>query len=96
MGTKERLLADHERLKNFSFTPEDVELLKRHHEEEERFFEEHAAVLGGDGELSPLEMVRREHRLLLELLERGERELFLDLLRYHLHKEETQIYAMLD
>jgi hypothetical protein len=58
--------------------------------------EKHKEVLGGDDHLSPLGMVKMEHRLLLEYLKKGEIEAFKSLLKYHLLKEETQIYTLLE
>ncbi len=96
MGNKEKLLAQHRELENIDPTQEGFkEKLLSHFEEEEKFFEQHAERLGGEDELSPLGMVKKEHRLLLEYLERGEYKLFRELFKYHLFKEETQVYTLL-
>ncbi len=96
MGEKERLLKQHKELYEFSFTAEQVELFKRHILEEEAFFEKNAERLGGKDDLSPVGMALKEHKLLLELLEKGEKDLFKELLHYHLVKEENQIYTLLE
>jgi len=96
MAELEKLLSQHGELKRLSPTAEGFkEKLKKHFEEEESFFEKHLDRLGGDDDLSPVGMAKKEHRLLLEYLEKGDLERFKNLLRYHLAKEETQIYALL-
>jgi len=96
MEKKEKLLTQHEELKKLKPTQEGFkEKLLSHFEEEEKFLEENAQRLGGDDELSPVGMVKKEHKLLLEYLEKGEYKLFEELFRYHLFKEETQIYTLL-
>ena len=96
MREKEKLLNQHEELKKLNPTQEGFkEKLLSHFEEEEKFFERHIDRLGGDDELSPLGMVKKEHKLLLEYLQRGEYKLFEELFKYHLFKEETQIYTLL-
>ena len=89
-------MEDHKRLRNFDFSSQSIKLLKEHFEEEEKFFSKYTERLGGEDELSPLGMVLNEHRLLLKLLEEGKKEQFLELLNYHLTKEETQIYTLLE
>jgi len=95
MGIKEELLFHHESLKNFDFSTESIELLKKHFEEEEKFFKDNSERLGGTDDLSPVGMALSEHKLLLKLLNEGKKELFLELLKYHLEKEERQIYTLL-
>ncbi|RTZ69056.1 MAG: hypothetical protein DSZ30_03180 [Aquificaceae bacterium] len=96
MADKETLLKQHQILANQNPTSEGfLEKLKKHFEEEEAFLEKHKEVLGGSDELSPLGMVKKEHRLLLDYLEKGEIERFKNLFKYHTFKEETQIYVML-
>ena len=96
MGLKETLISEHQKLKDFDFSYESVEFLKAHIEREEQFFRENIQKLGGEDELSPLGMVLSEHKLLLKFLEEGKKEQFLELLKYHLVKEESQIYPLLD
>ena len=96
MREREKLLVQHEELKHLNPTQDGFrEKLISHFEEEEKFFERHAERLGGNDELSPIGMVKKEHKLLLEYLERGEYKLFKELFKYHLTKEETQIYTLL-
>ncbi len=96
MREREKLLAQHEELKHLNPTQDGFrEKLISHFEEEEKFFERHAERLGGDDELSPIGMAKKEHKLLLEYLEKGEYKLFEELFKYHLTKEETQIYTLL-
>ena len=97
MREKEKLLAQHGELKKLDPSAEGfLEKLLDHFEEEEKFFERHAERLGGDDKLSPIGMVKGEHKLLVEYLKGGELEKFKHLLEYHLFKEETQIYPLLD
>ena len=97
MADKGNLLKQHQILANQNPTSEDfLEKLKKHFEEEEAFLEKHKEVLGGSDELSPLQMVKKEHRLLLEYLERGDIKGFKNLFKYHTFKEETQIYTLLE
>jgi hypothetical protein len=96
MVDKEKLLEEHRRLRNIEINQDLKGFLKEHFAREEAFFEKHKEKLGGDDELSPLGMVKAEHKLLLELLELGDLEGFKDLFRYHLFKEETQIFTLLD
>jgi len=92
-----KLLEVHKRLKELNPTDEGFKnLLKKHFEEEEKFLSQFGEKLGGEDELSPIGMVKREHKLLLEYLERGDLEGFKDLLEYHLKKEETQIFTLLE
>jgi len=95
MGVKKELLSQHESLKNFDFSTESIELLKKHFEEEEKFFKANSEKLGGTDELSPVGMALLEHQLLLKLLNEGKKDHFLELLKYHLEKEERQIYTLL-
>ncbi len=87
------LLRDHGVLKGGDF---DGQFLKEHFEREEKFLEQFADKLGGDDELSPLGMVKAEHKLLLEYWQKGDKRSFEELLRYHLFKEETQIFTLLE
>ena len=97
MGEKEKLLSQHKELRNLDPSEDGFfEKLLLHFEEEEKFFEKHSDRLGGDDELSPIGMVKKEHNLLVEYLKRGELERFKNLFKYHLFKEETQIYTLLD
>ena len=97
MRAIEKLKKQHEVLKNLDITSEEFfEKLKEHFEFEEKVLRENKDLLGGDDELSPLGMVKEEHKLLLELLERRELERFEELFKYHLTKEETQIFTLLE
>ncbi|HID79477.1 MAG TPA: hypothetical protein EYH48_00190 [Aquifex aeolicus] len=97
MADKETLLKQHQILANQNPLSEGfVEKLRKHFEQEEAFLEKHKEILGGSDELSPLQMVKKEHRLLLEYLEKGEIESFKNLFKYHTFKEETQIYTLLE
>jgi hemerythrin-like domain-containing protein len=92
-----KLLKDHEKLKKLSPNTEGFEeILRKHFEEEEKFFSQFKDKLGGDDELSPLGMVKSEHQLLLEYLKKGDLKGFENLLKYHLKKEETQIFTLLE
>ncbi len=93
--TKEKLLEEHKKLKELP-KEELKKFLTEHFRKEEEFFRKHLERLGGEDDLSPLGMVRKEHQLLLELLERGDFEGFEELLKYHLEKEERQIFTLLD
>jgi DUF438 domain-containing protein len=93
------LKEEHKKIKEaLNSKPSEVtELLKEHFEREEEFFERYKERLGGDDELSPLGMVRSEHKLILDKLEReGLTEEVRDLIQYHLTKEETQIFTLIE
>ena len=95
MGQLELLLKDHQRLKELDINSESFKkALKEHFDREEKFLEKHKEKLGGDDSLSPLGMVKNEHKLLLEYLEKGKTEEFKQLFQYHLFKEETQIFTL--
>ena len=97
MAEKEKLLQQHRLLASEEPASEGfLEKLKKHFEEEEAFLERHKEVPGGDDQLSPLGMVKMEHRLLLEYLKKGEINAFRSLFKYHTLKEETQIYTLLE
>ena len=92
----EKLLSQHEELKKLDPSEKGfLEKLLNHFEKEEKFLEKHSERLGGKDELSPIGMVKEEHRLMVEYLKKGELERFRNLFRYHLVKEETQIYKLL-
>ena len=93
METLRELLKEHNLLRDGNF---DGRFLKEHFEREERFLEGFKDKLGGDDELSPLGMVKREHELLLEYWQNGDKKGFEQLLKYHLMKEETQIFSLLE
>ena len=97
MEVVKKLKEQHKVLKKLDITSKGFfERLKEHFELEEKVLEENSDLLGGDDELSPLGMVKGEHKLLLELLERRELERFEELFKYHLTKAETQIFTLLE
>jgi len=94
-----QLKQEHKKLRESlnSNPPELIELLKKHFKEEEEFLEKHRERLGGDDELSPLGMVKGEHKLILEKLKKeGLTDEVKELIKYHLTKEETQIFTLLE
>jgi len=93
MGTLRELLEEHRLLREGNF---DGKFLREHFEKEERFLEQFADKLGGDDPLSPIGMVKAEHKLLLEYWQKGDKKSFEELLNYHLFKEETQIFTLLE
>ena len=96
MDAVRKLKEQHEFLKNANVESEEfLQKLTEHFELEEKVLEERANALGGNDELSPVGMVKMEHKLLLEYLKSGNLEGFKNLFRYHLIKEETQIYPLL-
>jgi len=95
----EKLKQEHKKLKEFlDSNPSGlIELLKKHFNEEEEFLEKHKGRLGGNDELSPLGMVKNEHKLILEKIEKvGLTDDVRELIKYHLAKEETQIFILLE
>ncbi len=90
------LLKQHAELRNLD--PESdvfLEKLVRHFEEEEGILEKFSEKLGGSDELSPIEMVKKEHRLLLKFLREKNFSGFKQLFEYHVKKEETQVFPLI-
>jgi hemerythrin-like domain-containing protein len=90
------LLKEHAELRNL--TPESeafLEKLIEHFKEEEDLLEKFSEKLGGSDELSPIGMVKKEHKLLLEFLREKNLSGFKQLFEYHVKKEETQVFPLI-
>ena len=93
------LKEEHRKIKELlnSELSEIVNFLKGHFKKEEEFLGIYKERLGGEDELSPLGMVKSEHKLILERLEKeGLSEEVKELIKYHLFKEETQIFTLIE
>jgi hemerythrin-like domain-containing protein len=67
------------------------EILLEHFIKEELYLSKFSPVLG-----KALEMIRAEHELLIKLLKEENWELFLSILKYHIEKEEKQVFPMIE